>query len=60
MTAYRFVTLTCDRCHQIWDDGQSYSAHSARARAAREAGWTQHRRGGDLCGVCSDLENRSQ
>lgn len=43
MTSYRFVTLTCDGCGQIHDDGQSTRVGNARGTAAAE-GW-RHRRG---------------
>jgi hypothetical protein len=38
MTAYRFVTLTCDICGEIHDDGISMRVREARKTAARE-GW---------------------
>lgn len=49
MTAYRFVTLTCDECYEIWDDGQSKKIRDARA-SAKTAGWI-FRDGQDLCPV---------
>lgn len=58
MTAYRFVTLTCDRCFQIFDGGTDRTVREARAHAHAEAGWIQHRRGGDLCGVCAGTHER--
>lgn len=70
MTAYRFVTLTCDGCGEIHDDGRSVTVPAARVSAARE-GW-RHRRGVgphetgpgpgkhlDLCGVCSGTHERT-
>lgn len=52
MTAYRFVTLTCDGCGEIHDDGQSLTAAKARA-SAKSGGWTQPNRGEDRCGQCN-------
>ena len=47
MTAYRFVTLTCDECGEISDGGMDRSVKEARA-TARAEGWAyQHRR--DIC-----------
>lgn len=70
MTAYRFVTLTCDGCGEIHDAGQSRNATEARTAAAAE-GW-RHRRGEgphetgpgpgrhlDYCGVCSGTHQRT-
>ncbi|MET4143935.1 hypothetical protein ABIB45_000802 [Arthrobacter sp. UYCo732] len=39
MTAYRFVTLTCDSCGEVFDDGASLRIPEARRRAAFEGGW---------------------
>lgn len=52
MTAYRFVTLTCDSCGEIWDDGMSKRFGEARS-SARQAGWVRMGTTGDLCGVCN-------
>jgi hypothetical protein len=48
MTAYRFVTLTCDECGEIHDDGQSRGIRAARADA-KEHGWHYSRERGDTC-----------
>jgi hypothetical protein len=40
VTAYRFVTLTCDSCGEVFDDGASLRIPEARRRAAWEQGWT--------------------
>lgn len=50
MTAYRFVTLTCDRCGEIWDDGIDVRVRETRDAAAR-AGWRYELRR-DLCPRC--------
>ena len=47
MTAYRFVTLTCDECGEIFDSGNSKAVSDARGQAKAE-GW-QYRRHQDLC-----------
>ena len=53
MTAYRFVTLTCDQCGEIWDGESVVRVTEAREHAAA-AGWRyKHRH--DLCPRC--LEN---
>lgn len=59
MTAYRFVTLTCDGCGEIWDDGRSFSAFDARITSGR-AGWTSAPNSDsairlrlDFCGPCT-------
>lgn len=36
MTAYRFVTLTCDACGEISDSGESRNVHEARQHAKAE------------------------
>jgi hypothetical protein len=47
MTAYRFVTLTCDECGEVSDGGMDRSVKQARA-TARADGWGyEHRR--DIC-----------
>ena len=51
MTAYRFATLTCDDCGQIWDGGTDRTFAQARA-GARSEGWHQPTRGTDQCGIC--------
>lgn len=56
MTAYRLVTLTCDCCGEIWDDGRSSTFPAARSTAAA-IGWTHGRIGGyDWCNKCSGLQ----
>lgn len=47
MSAYRFVTLTCDLCGEIYDSGESRTAKDARA-CARNEGW-HCRPGRDEC-----------
>lgn len=53
MTAYRFVTLTCDRCGEIFDDGINVKVAETRAAAARH-GWRYERRR-DLCPHCKTV-----
>lgn len=50
MTAYRFVTLTCDGCGEINDPGTVRTIREARAIAKSE-GWL-YRDGQDLCPIC--------
>lgn len=57
MTAYRFVTLTCDSCGEIWDGGTDRTARQARF-GARSVGWTQPERSQDRCGVCNGTHRR--
>lgn len=57
MTAYRFVTLTCDGCGEVYDDGRSLSALSVRSNARREA-WTNPGRNVDHCPACSGTHKR--
>lgn len=40
MTAYRFVTLTCDGCGEIFDEGTKTTFREARQAAARYGWWT--------------------
>ena len=47
MTAYRFVTLTCDACGEISDGGMDRTVKAARA-TARAEGWAHDGRG-DTC-----------
>lgn len=47
MTAYRFVTLTCDACGELFDSGDSRSVKDARAKARAEH-W-RHVQREDLC-----------
>jgi len=47
VTAYRFVTLTCDECGEISDGGMDRTVREARA-TARANGW-QHDERGDTC-----------
>lgn len=51
MTAYRFVTLTCDSCGKVWDNGIIVTVAEARRKAARD-GWGQPAKGRDQCGSC--------
>lgn len=48
MTAYRFVTLTCDECGEIWDGGTDRTVTQAR-RGAKAVGWKYDRARGDTC-----------
>lgn len=48
MSAYRFVTLTCDECGEIFDDGQSVGIRECRTNAAAE-NWRYDRTRGDTC-----------
>ncbi|HTN58936.1 MAG TPA: hypothetical protein VL043_11765 [Protaetiibacter sp.] len=57
MTAYRFVTLTCDGCGEVFDNGQSLTVASAR-RAAKAEAWTNPSRGRDHCPLCSGTRIR--
>lgn len=43
MTAYRFVTLTCDVCGEISDGGTDRTVSQARA-TAKAAGWKRNGR----------------
>jgi hypothetical protein len=58
VTAYRFVTLTCDGCGEVFDDGASLRIPEARRSAAWEQGWTTGpatRLGKtDYCSRCKD------
>ncbi|WP_061001529.1 hypothetical protein [Mycolicibacterium mucogenicum] len=47
MTAYRYVTITCDLCGEICDPGMAKTVRAARA-AARAEGW-KHVSGQDHC-----------
>jgi hypothetical protein len=63
MTAYRFVTLTCDNCGEIHDGGASVTFREIRRDAAVTAGWTlrwnQNRTRADWCGLCSGTHERT-
>ena len=64
MTAYRFVTLTCDRCGEVYDSGTPRTTREARAQARRE-GWAHavYRNPGgsaDYCGRCRARANNQQ
>lgn len=52
MTAFRFVTLVCDRCFAAFDPGTALTESDARADAA-DAGWTASADGSDTCRRCS-------
>ena len=47
MTAYRFVTLTCDSCGEIFDNGLAMTFPEAR-KSARNYGWS-HKGSRDYC-----------
>lgn len=59
MTAYRFVTLTCDGCGEIWDYGIHTRFASAR-QAARAMGWTQPTPTTDRCDNCTANDRRDK
>lgn len=48
MSAYRFVTLTCDWCGEIHDPGGARSAAEAR-ESAKDEGWHPMGSGKDAC-----------
>lgn len=54
MTAFRFVTLVCDRCFAAFDPGTALTEPDARADAA-DRGWTQVGADEDRCGGCSGV-----
>ena len=53
MSAYRFVTLTCDGCGEIWDHGCINNKVEAR-RMAKRHGWLS-RGNDDRCPTCVEL-----
>lgn len=57
MTAYRFVTLTCDTCGEVFDDGMCVTVADARRQAGKQ-GWTKVGRSEDRCGVCNGTHYR--
>lgn len=61
MTAYRFVTITCDGCGEVFDPGQARSVKEARLGAEGE-GWVMRRYGHhyeDRCGICCGTHYRT-
>ncbi|MBN9214144.1 MAG: hypothetical protein J0J04_04885 [Microbacterium sp.] len=52
MTAFRFVTLVCDRCFTAFDPGTALTEADARADAA-DAGWSAPSADEDRCGRCT-------
>ncbi len=56
MSAYRFVTLTCDRCGEIFDYGTQTTVRGCRETAAR-LGWRYERRR-DLCPNCKNAARK--
>jgi hypothetical protein len=58
MSAYRFVTLTCDKCFEIFDGGTDRTVKDAREHAASQ-GWSHPSRSQDLCPICSGTHVRS-
>jgi len=54
VTAYRFVTLTCDSCGAVFDSGIHATVGGVRA-SAYYAGWRQPVRGRDQCEDCIEL-----
>lgn len=65
MTAYRFVTLTCDHCGEIYDGGCDRTVKEALAGASRD-GWKRVPQWKDklsyvwrdICGVCNGTHIR--
>lgn len=53
MSAYRFVTLTCDACGEIFDHGIHTRVRECRTYAAKRFGWSS-RNGYDYCGRCRE------
>lgn len=51
MTAFRFVTLVCDRCFAAFDPGTALAEDDARADAVAR-GWDQPSPGEDRCRAC--------
>lgn len=51
MSGYRFATLTCDHCFEVWDDAQSFTIRDAR-KTAKDAGWVARSGGKDYCPRC--------
>ena len=53
MTAYRFVTLTCDNCGEVYDNGLNIRIPECRESARRE-GWARgiNGRTTDYCPKC--------
>lgn len=53
MSAYRFWTLTCDGCGEIWDYGTATTIRECKA-SARRNGWSTGRtkQDDDLCPHC--------
>lgn len=57
MTAYRFWTLTCDGCGEVWDYGIAPKVRDAKA-SARRNGWEtgRTRQDTDRCDICVTLD----
>lgn len=47
MSAYRFVTITCDGCSEVWDEDTTTSIQEARKWARTRHGWRTERRAVD-------------
>lgn len=56
MSAHRGVTLTCDRCGEVFDDGQGALVREVRLAAASE-GWRYESRR-DLCPRCKNAAKK--
>ena len=48
VSAYRFVTITCDVCGEIWDYGAETRVSGAR-KFAKSMGWSRGEGGTDIC-----------
>lgn len=54
MSVYKFATITCVDCGQIYDEISTASARETRRIARALAGWTRDTAtGDDLCPRCS-------
>ena len=55
MSAYRFWTLTCDECGEVFDEGIQMTAKECRT-SAKKRGWStgvgKHRE--DYCPYCKE------
>jgi hypothetical protein len=62
VTAYRFVTLTCDSCGEIFEPFQDEVSTRKTRREAADSGWQirwgRDRRMQDWCGVCCGTHER--
>lgn len=51
MSAYRFITLTCDVCGEIYDPGFGTITKKVRNNAKQE-GWKSTKHSEDFCPKC--------